>query len=113
MTSFVIQRNTLNEKQVIDRAHPPVVRAVAVASSVTGFSGGELVTLNADREVTAWNGTAGTVFGVVSEKLDRPRETLARVLVHGTVFKKELTVNGKPISDAQLAELGQSGIWAN
>ena len=87
MASFVIHRSKLNEKQVLDRSHPPVIRAMAAAASVKTFTGGELVTRNADHEVVAWDGTSGEVFGVVVEAFDGSRERLARELEPGTVLK--------------------------
>lgn len=116
MTSFVLGTRSATQNQVIDPAHPPVVRALKAATGQGELRYGTLVVLNGSSLVIPWDGVTATPLGVLVETLDTALELTARVLVHGTVKQDSLWVkDATPAAPtaAQLALLETKGIWAN
>ncbi len=101
-----------------DRAQTNHHPAVSMAGSVKADNGvypqGLIVKEDADGNLVPYTGTADTPVAVIDEPIDTAADTVAMIVVHGTVRTSELKIKkvGEPATVADIKKLAKIGIYA-
>jgi hypothetical protein len=113
----VLGTQTFTEKTVVSDNHPPVVRNMEALADNGTIEAGTILSKNADGKIISCDFTAsdGTEIpaGVLVQTIDTSADTMALVLVHGTVVRAALMSAGEASADAQVSALESAlKIWA-
>lgn len=85
--------HTFEAKQVVDATHPAVVLSMKVKANQGELPIGLIVTKDDNGELIPFErGSTKEPVGVLTNTVDTSKETVASVLVHGTVVAKALLV---------------------
>ena len=105
------------ERNIFDNIHPPIIMSYRFRPDEGAYRPGVLVARDDsgllglyERGAADWK---GTMFGVLTLKIDTAKETVGNVLRHGVIKKNELLVGTaqEPINDTEIDALNELQIY--
>lgn len=105
MPSFIDKKSDTTAVEVVDQAHPPVIRTVMLAAT-TGYPAGTVVGVDVNGKY-APSSVDIDATAVITMDVPAGRD-IANVIVHGLVNRDVITPN----DDATIAQLAISTVWA-
>lgn len=112
----VIKTENITEDQVVDLTHPPVIVGCTFAAGSDVFEAGTIVAKDANGAYVAYDASASdttkTPVGVLDEKIDTAKQTVARVLLHGTVIRDRVVTAAGAATQEDIDALATAGVYA-
>lgn len=107
---------TCADRQIIDQTHPSVILSLKAKTNNGTLAAGLIVAKDTNGELVAYDSEGASPInvpvGVVTIPCDTTKESMAAVLVHGTVVAKNLLEGAAPAGATELAALQSIGIFA-
>jgi hypothetical protein len=113
----VIDRRELGSAGIIDGRHPAIVKVLEFKGNNGVFASGEIVALDANGKADFYDaeatGSLAKPIGVCVYGVDTSKDTIASVLLHGTVIKTALKNKGVKANAVAVKTLETNTlIWA-
>lgn len=107
---------TFTDKQIIDQAHPAIIRSLKVKANNGILSAGLIVAKDSAGDLVAYDSAGAspinTPVGVVTISCDTTKEGVAATLLHGTVVSANLLEGSSAAGATEIAALQAIGIFA-
>lgn len=107
---------TFADRQIIDQTHPPVILSLKTKANNGVLTAGLIVAKDANGDLVAYDPAGlspiNAPVAVVTITCDTAQESMAAVLVHGTVVAANLLTGANPAGATDLAALRDIGVYA-
>jgi hypothetical protein len=94
-----------------EERHPAIILSKPVKGGQGVLEKGTIVSVDGNGLIVPYDGSKSPV-GVLVERTDTDKETVANVLVHGVVFRERLVVKDGSVTADDLKKLADIGIYS-